>query len=735
MAKIQQIVNKLSYSKIKKFKLKRKKTMSAYSVAKLFQIGSSVLHIASVEGGVYAFDAGCKVLGFDKDSLHEKFRTSITKLPQPMYAYTKTFTFSSKNELALSLENSKKINILKIKDGALTKKHLIQYLKSDVRINAFSRSGLLVAGGTIGGECAIFSTVDGRLFYQFEKRGDYVSTIEFSCGGRYMSISYFDKTTFIFDIVEKEITDFFDSETVVQESKFFLDDTMLLAALRDGTIELYCVKEKLKKYSRKILDLWPTDIAKFSEDTALISTREGMIIVFDVVNKEIIGEISFASGGGIASMEKDDKFLYIGFASGELYVVDIMARYDEFSTHFAIKDFEKCDELARTNIFLTYDTEYKKALAESWEGQKVKVSALLSKNDIVAAQKLARPYLRLKQAAMDFEEMASQIEDIVRFFDALDRSDYQTAYKVASVTQIIKKLPAYLALENAYRESMKSAISLLESGGLSNKNDVVALLKPFFTVPAKQTEINDLLKNWTKYKEAGEHLKNKNFKDFYLLCEKFQFLKEFSIYKKALYLGESIAEKLTAIEHSGDHERALQLAAILRDFIPYSEFAKSKSLEITAKIKFMEYIKEPERIYSNTQLIFALLEKSPALEGFKPFEDYLANIKESIKKAKEDAKNKPANFIDRCAAYLYIQKLRGLVDRELKELYLSELKYYSSFAPDSVNWEKSFEKYFSLFPVEADGEMLARSMGVSDAVFNVQKSKVREYPERIIVGL
>lgn len=36
-----------------------------------------------------------------------------------------------------------------------------------------------------------------------------------------MSISYFDKTTFIFDIVEKEITDFFDSETVVQESKFF----------------------------------------------------------------------------------------------------------------------------------------------------------------------------------------------------------------------------------------------------------------------------------------------------------------------------------------------------------------------------------------------------------------------------------------------------------------------------------------------------------------------------------
>ena len=54
---------------------------------------------------------------------------------------------------------------------------------------------------------------------------------------------------------------------------------------------------------------------------------------------------------------------------------------------------------------------------------------------------------------------------------------------------------------------------------------------------------------------------------------------------------------------------------------------------------------------------------------------------------------------------------------------------------DSVNWEKSFEKYFSLIPVEADGEMLARSMGVSDAVLNVQKSKVREYPERIIVGL
>lgn len=218
-----------------------------------------------------------------------------------------------------------------------------------------------------------------------------------------------------------------------------------------------------------------------------------------------------------------------------------MARYDEFSTHFAIKDFEKCDELARINIFLTYDTEYKKALAESWEGQKVKVSALLSKNDIVAAQKLARPYLRLKQAAMDFEEMASQIEDIVRFFDALDRSDYQTAYKVASVTQIIKKLPAYLALENAYRESMKSAISP-ESGGLSNKNDVVALLKPFFTVPAKQTEINDLLKNWTKYKEAGEHLKQ-NFKDFYLLCEKFQFLKEFSIYKKVLYLGARVLRK------------------------------------------------------------------------------------------------------------------------------------------------------------------------------------------------
>ena len=166
----------------------------------------------------------------------------------------------------------------------------------------------LDAGGTIGGECAIFNTVDGRLFYQFEKRGDYVSTIEFSCGGRYLSISYFDKTTFIFDIVEKEIVDYFDSETVVQESKFFLDDTMLLVTLRDGTIEMYCIKERIKKYSRKILDLWPTDIAKFSEDTALISTREGMIVVFDVINKEIIGEISFASGGGIVSMEKTINF-------------------------------------------------------------------------------------------------------------------------------------------------------------------------------------------------------------------------------------------------------------------------------------------------------------------------------------------------------------------------------------------------------------------------------------------
>ena len=709
--------------------------MSAYSVAKVFQIGSSVLHIASVEGAVYAFDAGCKVLGFDKDSLHEKFRASITKLPQPMYAYTKSFTFSSKNEIALSLENSKKINILKISDGVLSKKHLIGYLKSDVRINAFSKSGLLMAGGTIGGECAIFNTVDGRLFYQFEKRGDYVSTIEFSCGGRYMSISYFDKTTLLFDIVEKEIIDYFDSETVVQESKFFLDDTMLLVTLRDGTIEMYCIKEKIKKYSRKILDLWPTDIAKFSEDTALISTREGMIVVFDVANKEIIGEISFASGGGIASLEKDEKSLYVGFASGELYVVDIMAKYDDFSAHFAIKDFEKCDELARANIFLTYDTEYKKALAESWEAQKVKVSALLSKNDIVAAQKLARPYLRLKQAAMDFEEMASQIEDIVRFFDALDRSDYQTAYKVAGVTPIIKKLPAFISLENTFKESMKSAIALLESGGLSNKNDVVALLKPFFTVGVKQTEINDLLKNWTKFKEAGDHLKNKNFKDFYLLCEKFQFLKEFSIYKKALYLGESIAEKLTTVEHSGDHERALQLAAILKDFIPYSEFAKTKSAEIIAKQKFMEYIKDPQKIYQNTQLIFGLLEKSPALEGFEPFEDYLAGVKENIKKAKAEAKNSPSVFIDSCAAYLYVQKLRGFVDRELKELYLAELKYYSSFAPDSVNWEKSFEKYFSLFPVEAESEMLARSMGVSDSVFNVQKSKVREYPERVIVGL
>lgn len=66
MAKIQQIVNKLSYSKIKKFKLKRKKTMSAYSVAKLFQIGSSVLHIASVEGGVYAFDESARCWGSTK---------------------------------------------------------------------------------------------------------------------------------------------------------------------------------------------------------------------------------------------------------------------------------------------------------------------------------------------------------------------------------------------------------------------------------------------------------------------------------------------------------------------------------------------------------------------------------------------------------------------------------------------------------------------------------------------
>jgi hypothetical protein len=687
-----------------------------YTVVNKLKCQGSVLDIKTLGKEIAVFDSSYCLLRADRDTLRPTAKGAIQKGMEPMYPYAKSASICKTADMLMSVGGGSKAYMLSMKDGALAKKGVVEYLKGNLLVSAFSTNGELCMCGSDKGELALFDAKRLIPLGAFDNQGDYVSQISFCGQDRFCAVSYYDKRTIIYDILEMKIVCVFNSEAIVEKAVFAKKINAFINVSRDGTIEAVCGTRKKAIFTDNTTDFWATDVVLVNENTIAVSSRDGRLFFFDIEEEKIIKEIIPISNVGISKLYTEDDRLFVGFCSGDVFAIQMNEHKDEFEACVKLGDFVAAEALCGKNFFLGFEVEYKEALKKAWEIKKNEIVHLLVKQRPQEAYTEVKPFLRIPSIKAEFEEMVSQSADVAQFFDALEGNDYTQAYKTAFQSGIIQKLEAFEKLENIFGDSLKTAISLLEDDAFRNKATVMNLLKPFAAVPSKKETVIDLVKNWGKYKESLSFLKNRAFKDVFILAAKYPFLKDTAVYKKSVALGEGLFQKLNLLESAGEYQKSLDICKLLLEFAPFASVASAKIPEFTAKIKLSEAIDDYKQKKITAVNISHIVNKNGFLEGCDILDELLSFMQSEIMNLHSEYGQTPEEFWSRTKEYAYITKLKNFTLTLLRESYLAELKRFSSVEPLNIEWRQTFEKFAMYFEIDAKTESFARSMGVEVSI-------------------
>lgn len=605
--------------------------MQRFNIISSFKVAGSVLSAESVGEHIYLFDSSYFISKIPLYGAGDGFRAQIVKNAQKlMYEYSKSISFRSGQECIVSLEKSQKANILSLTSNKIAKKHSLDIFGSAIVVSVFSQNGNFVAIGAEDGDFAIFKNRQNglSLIERFEKQGDSVSSISFSRSDNYVCVSYFNKKSIVYDIAKNKIIFSFETDGVVEKTLFFSDDSGLACVCRNGGVEIYDMSVRQHLYRCVLGEFWPSDAIFLNEHAIAVSTREGYLLFFDVDDFFLVDSINF--NAPISKLCCDENRLFVCFCDGRVFAIDLKHKINEFLVFVKTDRMHEADSLFEHNIFLVFESEFKTKAKEGWSENLKELSFMLSKGENDAAYKLAKPFLRLPSIAAHYQELLSQTAELAAFFDAIENDDYASAYKIAHSIPAIQKLPAFAALEQIFAETMKAVIKLLEEGGLSGKQTAIAKLKPFLLVPTKRNIIEDIIKNWANYEKAVAIFKNKQFKEFFAICEKSVFLKECAIYKKAFNLGREIMIRLQTNEDKKEYEEALKLARLLCDFSPFKEEAlkKVKTLELQMETLLkLNHYRDGKLLLAD---LFEFIEENPTLDDFSAFTEFVTGIKDEI---------------------------------------------------------------------------------------------------------
>lgn len=708
--------------------------MPGYTVTNTFKCQGSILDIKTLNNEIAVFDSSYCLLRADRKTLKPTAKGTIQKGMEPMYAYTKSASICKTADMLMSVGGGSKAYMLSMKDGTLAKKGVVEYLKGSLMVSAFSTGGEICMCGSDKGELVLFDSQRLIPLGSFDKQGDYVSQISFCGQDKFCAVSYYDKRTIIYDILEMKIACIFNSEAIIEKAIFAKKINAFIGVSRSGTIEAVCGVRKKAIFVDNTIEFWATDIVLVNEDTIAVSSRDGRLFFFDITEQRIVKEIVPMKNVGISKLYVEDERLFIGFCNGDVFVIQTNEHKGEFESYVKLSDFTAAEGLCDKNFFLGFDIEYKDALRKAWETKKDEVAFLLVKQRPQEAYNIAKPFLRIPSIKIEFESIVSQSANVAQFFDALEGSDYAQAYKTAFQSDIIQKLEAYQKLENIFSDSLKEAIGLLEDDALRNKTTVMNLLKPFATVPSKKETVIDLIKNWGKYKESLSFLKNRAFKDVFVLASKYPFLKDTAVYKKSVALGEGLFQKLNLLESACEYQKALEICKLLLDFAPFAPVASAKIPEFAAKIKLLEAIEDYKQRKISAINISHIINKDKLLEGFDALDEFLSFMQSEIMNLHSEYGQTPEDFWSRAKEYAYVVKLKNFTLTLLRESYLAELKRVSFVEPLNIEWRQTFEKLATYFEIDAKTESFARGLGVELSIKERAKDiNIEMLPSTVVI--
>ena len=615
-----------------------------------FHVKASVIAIHSDEKTIYFTDTD--------GNLHTVCKTQWNRIEEalipevtPMHRFQKGSSFSQNGHVAYSVKVANNCAVcMKLPASANTEDKMEGALidpsenvgypaiwlhghdqRAEVMTFCGAKGQYLLTGGT-DGKVYMYSTKTGKILMSLKPKSDYISHITVDKKGGNLAYSAFDKSLCVLNIrhQKERLNTFVDD--AIEHSFFYNDSKSLYAIGREGNSYVY--NFKTDEISKKALfPSWPSCcVVDFSGRFAIVGGRNGTIYVVKLSDNSMFSSFKLDQKG-ISSLHVEDVHLFVGFENGWVYMIDMHAFIDDFSQALSVKNFKTAKKCLDNNLFLAIHP-MSEMFQEAWEEMLKEIINQFSTGNAASALEFATPFLSDDEHKKEFEFLLQKQKDFEKFAVLVQKKEFQEAFGMLERAPYLDKTDSARKLELYFNKSFAEAKKLITADPMRNIPKVQELLKPFCVVPAKKKMIHSLQKNYEIYLKADSLIKEKQFREYFTLTAKFDFLASEEVYKKICTLAELSIAKLRKLIDEGKYDDAFAGIKQVAVFLPYKEQLMKLAKEIQLRQKLLEAIKS-----NNIQSAYELVAAYPLLESMAEFVSYDETFDEVLTTAMQSVAN------------------------------------------------------------------------------------------------
>lgn len=696
--------------------------MKTYSTVRFFKFKNPILRVNNHNDYYYVIDSKSIFYILNKECKVQLKQ----KLAKDRDLHNYTHLYSIENGV-LSIPVNDILMCVKYKNEKIVAICKNKSISDNIVLTTFNREATLLLSCTLDGKVSIFNAKTKSYSYIFEYQPDYLSSALFSENNIFVYIGYFNLENRILNLKNNRLIKF-KLDNPIENGTFFDNDTKLFLADREGNSIIYdCITYQVIDKKALFIEWVSCVIVYRNEKYILIGTRKNKLYLLDPFKNELLITIDLDAYGVTSISFKDDK-LILSYADSSFQIIDTAYLKDIFLSHINLKEYHEAKSILEQNLFL-YADESIKSFELGFDKVLVEAKNMIVKGDIEDAIYILEPFMYNKVFKKEIDFLFMQQDYIASFIEAIEKDNLKEAYLLAQKYDIITSLGAYQNIEKDWQRTFLKAKKVLESESLHGKNQAIEILKPYINIPQKQKIVKHLFTNVDKFSMADKLIKKQDFKNYFILIEKFSFLKETLLYKKVDSIADSLKEKSMQSYTKNNFIDSAKYSSQLLMFPKYSKYAKDNLGYIKIKISLDEFIKK-----DNIKDVYSLVKKHLFLEYDAIFLKYNQIFINDIEKATKYILNKNiSSAVKIIEQYIQIEYLKKKLDDTFKLAYIQEIDEANSSEYDVLT---TILRYKELFGIDSSLKTLLNEKEMKNelrqAYTTTLKIDLKPYPDTIL---
>jgi len=326
-----------------------------------------------------------------------------------------------------------------------------------------------------------------------------------------------------------------------------------------------------------------------------LGTMLGYILVYDCETYEQLSMQYIKLGSSITSLcfneKKND--LIIATENCELFIYHIYDGEHNLKEFVKKKEYDYIYPYVEKNPLLKYTNIYARVEA-LWDLTLNKAKMALENSDKKTAITLFKSFKNIPDKNKIMQKTIREYGEFDKFLTLAKQGKISLAYSFANQYPVYKESETFKSLESNWRKDFVMAQKYsIDPRGQDKAHEILA---PYKGITEKTNLIQELFSQSEIYKRFKIAMGQKDFKAAFELIKLHPFLKEFPEYEAIMNYSDTLYVKAQKLIQDDDTHAAIKIFRVLIDFPDFEEDAKKLILEIQAKQKFFNAIKDEDTV-------------------------------------------------------------------------------------------------------------------------------------------